>query len=60
MPWLRRLKAQVGINGRLGDHGVTPSHLGRLVEIAVEDICHQTNPRPVQAADFRRLFEAAL
>jgi alcohol dehydrogenase class IV len=60
VPWLRRLKAQVGITGRLKDHGVSSSHLPRLVEIAMDDICHQTNPRPVQAADFQRLFEAAL
>jgi len=32
----------------------------RLVEIAVADICHQTNPRPVTARDFEQLFVAAL
>jgi alcohol dehydrogenase class IV len=26
----------------------------------VADICHQTNPRPVTAADFNRLFEEAM
>jgi alcohol dehydrogenase class IV len=31
----------------------------RLVEIAVADICHNTNPRPCTAADFERLFTAA-
>ena len=31
-----------------------------LVEIAVKDICHQTNPRPVTAQDFERLFLAAM
>ena len=35
-------------------------HLARLVEIAVADICHQTNPKPVKAADFERIFRAAL
>ena len=28
-------------------------HLPRLVEIAVADPCHQTNPRPCTAAGFR-------
>ena len=60
VPWLRALKARVGITGKLAAHGVKPEHLPRLVEIAVADICHQTNPRPVTAADFRRLFEEAM
>ena len=32
----------------------------RLVEIATADGCHQTNPRPCTAADFERLFQAAM
>ena len=60
VPWLRRLKSRIGIKGRLHDHGVKPEHIPRLVEVAVADICHQTNPRPVKADDFKRLFEAAM
>ncbi|HUR87938.1 MAG TPA: iron-containing alcohol dehydrogenase [Ramlibacter sp.] len=60
VPWLRSLKARVGITGRLADHGVKREHLPRLVGIAVADICHQTNPRPVKAEDFERLFEQAM
>jgi hypothetical protein len=60
IPWLRRLKAHIGIKGRLHDHGVRREQVPRLVEVAVADICHQTNPRPVKADDFKRLFEAAL
>lgn len=60
VPWLQSLKAAVGIAGPLSAHGVRPEHLPRLVEIATADICHQTNPRPCTADDFRRLFEAAL
>ncbi|HSI53258.1 MAG TPA: iron-containing alcohol dehydrogenase [Ramlibacter sp.] len=60
IPWLRALKARVGISGKLGEHGVKREHLPRLVEIAVADMCHQTNPRPVTAADFQRLFEKAM
>jgi len=60
IPWLRALKARVGITGKLGEHGVKREQLPRLVEIATADICHQTNPRPVTAADFQRLFEAAM
>ena len=60
VPWLRTLKARVGIKGKLRDHGVKAEQVPRLVEIAVADICHQTNPRPVKADDFKRLFEAAM
>ncbi|TFY98918.1 iron-containing alcohol dehydrogenase [Ramlibacter humi] len=60
IPWLRELKAQVGISGKLAQHGVKSEQIPRLVDIAVKDICHQTNPRPVTAGDFKRLFEAAL
>jgi alcohol dehydrogenase class IV len=60
VPWLRALKQHVGITGTLTTHGVTAAHLSRLVEIAQHDICHQTNPRPCTAADFERLFRAAL
>jgi alcohol dehydrogenase class IV len=60
VPWLKALKAEVGITGTLGSHGVKQEHVPRLVEIAVQDICHQTNPRPVTAGDFERMFLAAL
>lgn len=58
--WLGHLKQQVGITGTLSSHGVRREQIPRLVEIALQDICHQTNPRPCTAADFQRLFEEAL
>lgn len=58
--WLQGIKARVGITGTLSSHGVKPEHLARLVEVATADICHQTNPRPCTAADFERLFKAAM
>ena len=60
VPWLKSLKASIGITGTLKAHGVTESHLPRLVDIATRDICHQTNPRPCTSADFERLFRAAM
>ena len=39
---------------------VTPAPTSRaLVEIAIHDICHQTNPRKCTATDFEQLFAAA-
>jgi alcohol dehydrogenase class IV len=58
--WLGHLKQQVGITGTLSAHGVKKEQIPKLVDIAVRDICHQTNPRPVTAQDFERLFAAAL
>ena len=58
--WLTALKSRIGIPAKLGGKGVTASHIPKLVEIAVKDTCHQTNPKPVSAADFERLFQAAL
>ncbi len=60
VPWLRVLKASVGIAGGLAAHGVKAEHLPRLVQIASADMCHQTNPRPCTAADFEALFKAAM
>ncbi|HEY2561505.1 MAG TPA: iron-containing alcohol dehydrogenase [Caldimonas sp.] len=58
--WLRGLKRTIGIAPNLSAVGVGRDAIPRLVEIAVADICHQTNPQPVTAADFERLFAAAL
>jgi alcohol dehydrogenase class IV len=58
--WLADLKQAVGIPRTLGDAGVTRAHLDRLVGIAVGDVCHANNPKPVATADFRALFERAL
>ena len=60
VPWLRALKAKVGIEGGLAARGVTSADMPRLVDIAIKDICHQTNPRPCTSADFERLFLAAM
>ena len=58
--WLAGLKARIGIPARLGASGVSASHLPRLVQAALADACHRTNPRPCSAADFERIFTAAL
>jgi alcohol dehydrogenase class IV len=58
--WLVALKSRIGIPARLGGKGVTAEHIPQLVEIAVKDTCHQTNPKPVSAADFERIFTQAL
>jgi alcohol dehydrogenase class IV len=57
--WLSRLKREIGIAPSLAAVGVTREQFSRLVDLAVKDVCHQTNPRPCSAADFERFFEQA-
>ena len=58
--FLVHLKNEIGIPGRLSLVGVKKVQIPRLVEIALADICHQTNPRPCTQRDFEQLFAAAL
>ena len=62
--WLGRLKAELGIPAKLSDYAaarrVTPADIPKLIEIAVADTCHQTNPRPCTAEDFRRIFAESM
>jgi alcohol dehydrogenase class IV len=58
--WLVALKQQLGIPSKLKPLGVKPEHLPRLVEIALADLCHKTNPRPCTRADFERLFQESI
>ena len=58
--WLTALKREVGIPAKLGAVKVTREQLPQLLDVAVDDICHRTNPRPCARADFEQLFTAAL
>ena len=60
LDWLRALKKTIGIAPSLSAVGVKKDAMARLVEVAVADICHQTNPQPVTAKDFERLFAEAM
>jgi hypothetical protein len=57
--WLAALKREIGIPAGLAGR-VQAAQVPALVEIAVRDTCHQTNPRPCTAADFEILFREAL
>jgi alcohol dehydrogenase class IV len=60
VPWLKQLKAQIGITGGLAARGVKPEHLPRLVALAEVDFAGQTNPVKAAAADYERMFLAAM
>ena len=60
VPWLKTLKARIGITGGLAARGVTKAHVPQLVPLAEKDFTAQTNPRPAVAADYERFFLAAM
>ena len=60
VPWLKTLKASIGISGGLARHGVKAELLPRLAELAAADFTNGTNPRPATEADYRRLFMQAM
>jgi alcohol dehydrogenase class IV len=57
---LKQLKAQIGITDGLAARGVKAEHLPRLVALAEVDFAGQTNPIKATAADYERLFRAAM
>ena len=62
--WLSAMKAELGIPATLGaltsKRPVTRADIPALVAVAIDDICHQTNPRKCTREDFERLFAQAL
>ncbi|MBC8058859.1 MAG: iron-containing alcohol dehydrogenase, partial [Rhizobiales bacterium] len=59
VPWIAHLKHQIGIEPGLAAVGVKREQFGSLVEIALADGCHATNPRPCTRADFECFFKEA-
>ena len=58
--WLTALKRELKVPAKLGEVKVTRAQLPRLIDVAIDDICHKTNPRECTRADFEQLFAAAL
>ncbi|HEX7272487.1 MAG TPA: iron-containing alcohol dehydrogenase [Casimicrobiaceae bacterium] len=62
--WLAALKRELAIPATLGAYAakrqVTRADIPALVEVAINDTCHQTNPRPCTRADFERIFAEAM
>jgi hypothetical protein len=54
------MNARLALPKNLSAMGVTPAHIGGLVEPALADHCAATNPRKISAADMEGLFRAAL
>ncbi len=57
---LFELNKQIGLPVRLRDIGVKEEHIETLSDLAIEDFCHPSNPKPVSRADFKKLYSEAL
>jgi alcohol dehydrogenase class IV len=62
--WLSQMKSDLGIPATLGalssKRPVTRSDIAALVDVAINDTCHQTNPRPCTRQDFEQIFAGAI
>jgi alcohol dehydrogenase class IV len=62
--WLGATKKALGIPAKLSALGaqraVTTNDIPALVEVAINDTCHRTNPRPCVREDFERIFAEAI
>jgi len=62
--WLTKMKADLRIPARLGSmtskRPVTNADIPALVEVAVNDTCHLTNPRKCTRTDFEQIFADAI
>jgi alcohol dehydrogenase class IV len=56
---VRELNRRIGIPARLREFGVAESSLESLADKAVQDGCHQLNPRPCTREDLLRLYRQA-
>lgn len=58
--WIIELSSAIGIPSSLSSIGVSTATVSKLVSIAIEDVCHPLNPRPVTENDFYNIYQDAL
>ena len=62
--WLAKMKADLRIPAKLGSmtskRPVTRADIPALVEVAINDTCHLTNPRKCTREDFAQIFTEAI
>ncbi|MFZ9045445.1 MAG: iron-containing alcohol dehydrogenase [Cyclobacteriaceae bacterium] len=57
---LKELNAELGLPTRLSDVGVNQGHIERLSELATQDFCLPSNPKPASKEDFINIYQGAL
>jgi alcohol dehydrogenase class IV len=57
---IRRLNARLGLPSGLAELGVTPIHFDKIIDGAMADHCHKTNPRLATRADYVAMLETSM
>ncbi|MEY4712746.1 MAG: hypothetical protein RIS88_2196 [Pseudomonadota bacterium] len=57
---IRDMSARLGLPGGLGEMGVSSEMFARVVQGALDDHCHKTNPRAASAADYEAMLAESL
>ncbi len=57
---IRDLNARLGLPRGLGEMGVTPSMFPRIIDGALADHCHGTNPRLASREDYEAMLAASM
>ncbi|MDQ6628850.1 MAG: iron-containing alcohol dehydrogenase [Pseudomonadota bacterium] len=57
---LRAMNVRLGLPSGLAALGVTAAHYDRIIDGAMADHCHKTNPRLATRADYVRMLDASM
>jgi hypothetical protein len=59
-PAIRDMNACLGLPSGLAAMGVTPDLFDKVIEGALADHCHKTNPRLASVTDYRAMLQASM
>jgi alcohol dehydrogenase class IV len=57
---IRDMNARLGLPKGLAEVGVTPAMFEPIIDGAMADHCHKTNPRLATRDDYRAMLEASM